>query len=176
MNELKHRDIVRLLLFILIQVLILKRIVISAPFLNLIHVFLFPLALLLMPFGLSRMTGLFIAFFAGLILDFFYDSPGVIAASSVLLMYMRAFILKWLEPRGGYIVQSKPALGLLGRRWVISYTSIGMGVFLVAYFSLEAFSPVYIISILAKSIMSFLTSMVFVLFYMFVLYSGGRNA
>lgn len=175
MNEIRLKDIVRLLVFILIQVLLLKRIQIAAPFFNLIQVFFFPLALLLLPFGTSRIGNLFIAFFSGLLIDFFYDSPGVHASSSVLLIYLRAYILQWLEPRGGYGVQSNPSVSSLGNQWVITYTSMGMAIYILTYYSLQAFSPVYFFSIMSKSIMTFLVSMVFVLFYMFVIYSEGRN-
>jgi len=168
MNELTLKNIIRFITFIIIQVVILKRIQLGAPGFNLIHLFLYPLAILLLPINANRILVLFLSFFSGLLVDLFYDSPGVHAASATLLGYIRHFSFKWLEPRGGYGTAVLPTMEHLGSTWVISYVSIGMAVYISCYFSLQAFSIVFFFTILGKSVFSFLMSMIIVLVYLFV--------
>jgi len=168
MNELTIKNIIRFLLLIIIQVLILKRIQLGAPGFNLIHLFIFPLAILLLPINLNRILVLFISFFSGLVLDIFYDSPGVHAASATLVGYLRYFSFKWLEPRGGYGTAVLPTIEHLGRTWVITYTAIGMATYIISYFSLQAFSFVFFWSIVGKSLFSFSVSMIIALVYLLV--------
>lgn len=168
MNEVNVKNIIRFIVFLLIQVLILKRIQIAAPGFNLIHLFFYPLAILLLPLNSNRSFVLLISFLAGITVDFFYDSPGVHAFSAVLIGYLRTSFFKWLEPRGGYGTNVLPTLGLMGNTWVISYLALGMGVYILTYFSLQAFSLVFIFSILLKSTLSFIFSMILILVYIYV--------
>lgn len=159
----------RFLIILLVQVLILKRINIGSGEFNYFHLFLFPLVLLLLPYNMPQIGAIFIGFFSGLILDMFYDTPGINAACSVLLTFIRPVIHIWLEPRGGYTMNASPTIRSMGNRWFISYAAIGVGIYIITFFSLQAFSFVFIISIILKSILSFILSMVLILVYMYVL-------
>lgn len=168
MNEVNIKNIIRFIVFLLVQVLILKRIQIGAPGFNLIHLFFYPLAILLLPLNANRSFVLLISFFAGITVDLFYDSPGVHAFSAVFIGYLRTSFFKWLEPRGGYGTNVLPTLSLMGNTWMISYLSIGMGIYIFAYFSLQAFSVVFLLSIILKTSLSFIFSMILILVYMYV--------
>lgn len=90
------RNIIRLALFIGLQVYILNKI----PHL---HQFIIPyiyyLFVLWLPFTLPRMTVMFIGFLTGMILDIFTNSPGLHAAACVLIAYMRPFVINVLTPK-----------------------------------------------------------------------------
>lgn len=90
------RNIIRLALFIGLQVYILNKI----PHL---HQFIVPyiyyLFVLWLPFTLSRMSVMFIGFITGMILDVFTNSPGLHAAACVLIAYMRPFVISALTPK-----------------------------------------------------------------------------
>jgi hypothetical protein len=90
------RNIIRLALFIWLQVYILNKI----PHL---HQFIVPyiyyLFVLWLPFTLSRMSVMFIGFITGMILDVFTNSPGLHAAACVLIAYMRPFVISVLTPK-----------------------------------------------------------------------------
>jgi hypothetical protein len=91
---LKH--IFRIAVFILIQVYVLNKI----PHLHrLITPYLYYLPLLWLPFSVSRIGLLIIAFMTGLTLDFFMMTPGLHAAACVLIAYFRPFVINVLTPK-----------------------------------------------------------------------------
>jgi len=90
------RNIIRFMLFILVQVYVLNTI----PHL---HRFIVPyiyfLFILWLPFNVSRMTLLIVGFLTGITLDFFMMTPGLHAAACVLIAYLRPFVISILSPK-----------------------------------------------------------------------------
>lgn len=90
------RNILRLIVFLLVQVFVLNKI----PF---VHQFIVPylyfLFILWLPFSINRLGILVIGFFTGLFLDYFTLSPGLHAAACVLVAYARPFVITLLIPK-----------------------------------------------------------------------------
>lgn len=90
------RNIIRLTVFILIQVYILNKI----PHLHrFITPYLYFLFILWLPFNISRIGLLITGFLTGLILDYFTMTPGLHAAACTLIAYVRPFVISVLTPR-----------------------------------------------------------------------------
>jgi len=90
------RNIIRLAIFILVQVYVLNKV----PHLHrFITPYLYYLFVLWLPFSVSRFGLLFIGFITGFILDYFMMTPGLHAAACVLIAYVRPFIINVLTPR-----------------------------------------------------------------------------
>lgn len=90
------RNIGRLAIFILVQVYVLNKI----PHLHrFITPYLYYLFILWLPFSISRLGLMFIAFITGLILDYFMVTPGLHAAACVLIAYIRPFVINILTPK-----------------------------------------------------------------------------
>lgn len=90
------RNILRLILFLMVQVFVLNEI----PFLHQFVVpYLYFLFILWLPFSISRLGLLVIAFFTGLMLDYFMWRPGMHAAACVLIAYARPFVIGLLIPK-----------------------------------------------------------------------------
>lgn len=90
------RNIIRFFIFILVQVYILNKV----PHLHQFIVpYLYFLFLLWLPFSISRIGLLVIAFITGLTLDFFTMTPGLHAAACLLLAYVRPFVINILTPK-----------------------------------------------------------------------------
>ena len=90
------RNIIRLAIFILIQVYVLNKI----PHLHrYITPYLYYLFILWLPFSISRMGLLFVGFLTGLILDYFMMTPGLHAAACTLIAYVRPFVINVLTPK-----------------------------------------------------------------------------
>jgi len=90
------RNIIRFVIFILVQVYLLNKI----PFLHQFIVpYLYYLFILWLPFGISRMGLLLVGFITGITLDFFTMTPGLHAAACVLIAYLRPFIIGILAPK-----------------------------------------------------------------------------
>ncbi len=136
------------------------------PYLNII---LFPIFILLLPLRLPKTTVILLGFLIGIAVDFFYNSMGLHASAAVFTAFMRPFVLNILEPRGGYNMNYSPTASRMGLNWFLRYAAILMFLHLFFYFSAEAFTFVYIVDILAKTMISFVVSMVFILIYQLLL-------
>ena len=106
-----------------------------------------------------------LAFGVGLFVDMFYDSPGVHTASLVFISYARRYILQALEPRSGYRITGYPTAFNFGVRWFAVYLAIMLGLEILIYHSLEAFSFVYFDRILFNTLLSFAVSYVLSMLY-----------
>ena len=90
------RNIIRLAIFILVQVYVLNKI----PHLHrFITPYLYYLFILWLPFSISRLGLLFTGFITGLILDYFMMTPGLHAAACTLIAYVRPFVIGILTPK-----------------------------------------------------------------------------
>ncbi len=90
------RNIVRFLLFILLQVFILNEV---PPLHQFIVPYLYFLYILWLPFKTNRIFLLLLSFAFGLTLDFFTGTPGLHAAPCVLIAFIRPFLLSMLIPQ-----------------------------------------------------------------------------
>ena len=169
MNSFWTNNIKRFFILILIQILVLKRINIGWGDLNYIHFFIYPLFILLVPLKIQRSFLLILAFFTGLFLDMFYDSPGLHSSSLVFMAFMRNYILKFLEPRDGYKIEMTPTIYNFGFNWFLIYSSILVFLNIFWYFSVEAFSFLYFPEIILKTIFSFIFSEVLIVLYVVIL-------
>src|SRR5690606_24816872 len=97
---------------------------------------------------------LLLGFSIGFFVDVMYDTWGLHASAAVFTAYVRSFVFKIFEPRGGYNINLSPTLDSLGPKWFFQYTSVMMFLHLFFYFSVEAFTFVYIVDILLKTIVS----------------------
>ena len=161
-------NIFRFLGFLLFQVLILKRLSAGWEGLVYINFILYPLFIIWLPLRTPQVVLLFVAFALGLLVDMGYDTLGIHAGASVLTAYSRGRILNWLEPRDGYNVNYSPVKARLGARWFWLYASIMMGIHLLYYHSLDAFSPVFWLDIVLKTFHSFAFSMIMVIIVVYI--------
>ncbi|MDH3652103.1 MAG: hypothetical protein OEQ53_20620 [Saprospiraceae bacterium] len=169
MNQQNRRNIGRLILLVLLQVLIFKQLTIGWTQFNYIQVIIYPLFLMLLPINIGKGWLLVIAFALGLIIDMFYDSPGVHASACLFTGLLRPFILQVMEPRGGYKVNAIPTRAEFGNEWFFRYAALLLVVHILAYFSVEVFNLGEIGYILLKTIFTFLPSMLLIVIYMYIL-------
>ncbi|MDP3556157.1 MAG: rod shape-determining protein MreD [Bacteroidota bacterium] len=122
-------------MLILVQVLIIQNINLSS------YVILLPyvLVIILLPFELSRLTVLFISFFLGIIIDYFFDSSGLHASACTLMGFSRYYVLKFISPRDGYDVGVQPTVTDMGLAWFLSYAGTLVLIHHFFFFYLEVF-------------------------------------
>ncbi len=159
-------NLFRFFLICLFQVLVLQRIGNAFPDFPYVNIFIYPLFILLLPFQTNPMLLNGLGFLLGLTIDMFYDSPGIHASVMLFIAYFRPSLVRRIEPKGGYTANSSPTPKRMGWAWFFRYTGILMGLHIFFYFSVEAFTYVYIVSILIKSIISFALSMLFLMLIM----------
>ncbi len=133
------------------------------------QVMLYPLVILLLPVQMASVFVLLLAFALGCVIDFSLGTYGLHASALVLMAFARRLVLGLLEPREGYGLDQSPTRKALGFRWFATYAALLMGIHLVTFFAVEAFTLVYIVQIFARALGSFCVSMTLILLYIVVL-------
>ena len=90
------RNIIRFILFILVQAFVLDKIPLIHQFIKPYFYFLF---ILWLPFKIPRPALMLLAFVFGLTFDYFSGTPGLHTAPCVLIAYLRPFLLNLLLPQ-----------------------------------------------------------------------------
>ncbi len=165
MNRLHIGHIVTSVIIVLVQILLLKNIQIVVFDRFTLSVLIYPVVVIFLPVEMRRSAVVLIAFFLGLFIDSFYDSPGVHTAALVLTGFFRGTILRLLEPRQGYRNNVSIGPKAYGLSWFLYYLGVLLFVHIFAYFSLDAFTFVYIIKILVNTLMSFIVSYLIITLY-----------
>ena len=164
------KNIIRLCIILLLQVLILNRISLQwwsqpAGFPVFIP-YLYPLFILLLPFQTSMPVMLISGFACGLAVNSFMNTAGMHAFAMVLICYFRVNVLNALMPKnlteyGG----QTPSVKNMGWMPFIIYVSFLIVMHHAVYFTIELWSLANIGYLLLKIVASSLTSIMFVLAY-----------
>ncbi|MEL6635284.1 MAG: hypothetical protein AAFW73_11085 [Bacteroidota bacterium] len=172
MNSTLIAQALRFVFLVLLQVLVFKRLTLGGGNFNYVSVMVYPIFILLLPLRTPSALLIALSFLMGITVDLFYDSPGVHASAGVFMAWIRPGVLAILEPRGGYNLNQIPAKRYLGINWFARYAALLLFGHLFFYFSVEAFTFVYIVDIFLRTLSSFVVSMVFVLIYQFLFDPG----
>ena len=159
MNSIVAANIIRTLILVFAQVLIFKRIAFNFGDFAFIHFLIYPLVIILLPINIPRPIMMLIGFFTGMFVDIFYDSPGIHSSACVFTAYIRTYVLSLIEPYEGYNVNLSPTIKNMGLGWFLTYSSTLLGLHLFFYFSVEAFSFVFLFEIILNTIFSLIASL-----------------
>jgi hypothetical protein len=119
MNRITPQQIVLFFVYLLYQVMILQNVVLF----HTAFCFLYVLYLIILPVEVNPLILMGIGFLMGFAIDLFYESIGLHAFASVLLMYVRNYWLNQLTPQGGYDSNSVPSLAMNGVQWFLVYAT-----------------------------------------------------
>ncbi len=103
--------------YVLVQVMFLQNVVLFDKS----FCFIYIAFLLLLPVDLGVLGLMILGFITGFTVDIFYDTLGIHAASSVLIMFIRNYWLNMITPQGGYDSGSMPNIELNGWQWFLGY-------------------------------------------------------
>ncbi len=166
MNNVFWVNVFRLLFLVILQVLVLRQASLEWSAFPLLNILIYPLFIILLPFRMSKELIMIIAFLLGLLVDMFYNSPGVHASATVFMGFLRPVVLAQLRPRGGYNVNYSPTLRRMGWAWFALYLFSLLFFHLLIYFSVEGFGTLGFGQILARTVVSLLLSGIFILILM----------
>lgn len=121
------------LIFLSLQVLLLRNLVLF----DTAFCYLYIGFLLFLPIQMPKVMLLALAFVSGLTIDIFYDTIGINAAASVLLAYLRPYVLLVLTPRDDYEKSDSVNVHVMGWRWFSVYTLFLVFMHHLALFFLE---------------------------------------
>jgi len=129
---------------------------------------IYPLFMLLLPLRMPRPLVIGLSFALGLFIDLFYETLGIHAAAATFSAYLRAAVLQFVQPQEKYNLKAHPTVDYLGWSWFSRYSALFLFVHLFLFFSIQAFSFVYIGDIALKTVFSFVASYCAILFFMLV--------
>jgi hypothetical protein len=118
---------------------------------------------------------LFIGLVTGLLIDVFSDSLGIHMASSVLLMYLRYYVIRWLTPQGGYDTNTLPTVPSMGLQWYITYSLPLILAHHICLFYTEAGGITSFFFTLTKVLSSTAFTLVVIVLFQYLLYSSAKR-
>jgi len=128
-------NILRFILLVPLQVLILDNINLGGS----INPYLYILFILLLPFESPKWLLLILSFLLGLSVDIFSGTPGMHAAATVFMAYLRPVVIKNIQTNKEFEPGMQPSIRDLGLKWFFFYTLVLVFVHHVSLFMLEVF-------------------------------------
>lgn len=148
------KNIIRFFIIVLIQSLVLNQI---EPGFG-IHFMLQPLFIMLLPFELSVVWMMIIAFVSGFVIDMLANTYGLSACAMVLIAFIRPYIFKMFSPREGYDPLKEPNISDMGTNWFLTVFSLLVAIHHFWYFLIEIFRFSDLLYIFQNVILSGITT------------------
>ncbi|MDB5024729.1 MAG: rod shape-determining protein MreD [Mucilaginibacter sp.] len=151
-------NLFRFAILVFMQVFLLKNITLY----NLSTPYLYIMFILLLPFEIPNIMLFALSFLLGLTIDAFYDTPGLHAASCVLLAFVRILFISITVQKDGFDNEPEPTLSVMGLRWFFTYALILTLAHHFFLFNLEVFR----LSEIPYTLSRFVLSSIFTVFLM----------
>ncbi|MBS1532405.1 MAG: rod shape-determining protein MreD [Bacteroidetes bacterium] len=113
-------NFIRFFALVFLQVFLLKNLTLY----NLSTPYFYILFILLLPFETPNLLLFALAFILGITIDAFYDTPGLHAASCVLLAFVRILFISITVQKEGFDNEPEPTMSVMGFRWFFTYALI----------------------------------------------------
>ena len=149
-----YKHTIRFVIFAFLQAMVFNQLNIGFG----IHLMIQPLYIMLLPFELTVIPMMGIAFLMGLVIDIISNTYGLNTSSLVLMAYLRPIVFKFYGPREGYDPLKEPTSQDMGASWFTVVYGILLGLHSFWFFLLEIFELGRIGFILQKTIFSGLLS------------------
>ncbi|QQS30520.1 MAG: rod shape-determining protein MreD [Sphingobacteriales bacterium] len=162
-----YNSIFRLIAFLLFQVLLLNQIKLH----GFVNPYIYPLGILMFPFETARWLLLLIAFFSGLFVDMFTDTPGLHASALVLMAFVREYVVNINRPVGDYEPGHRPTISSLGSQWFLGYAGLLVLIHHTVFFFIEAYTFSMLLTTIAKIGISALVSLMLMFLFQYLFYS-----
>jgi hypothetical protein len=160
------KNIFRLVILILVQVLLFNNIEIGGY----INPYIYILFILLLPFETPAWITLSSGFILGITIDIFSETLGMHAASTVFISFIRPFVLSYFAPRDGYQPGSYPRVFYYGLTWFIKYTLIMVLTHHLLLFYIEMFRLQDFFATFLRVILSSLLTLTFIILSQFFIF------
>lgn len=148
------RNILRFIVVVLFQVLVMDNVMLNGYMVPYVYL----LFILLMPFETPRWIVLLSGFALGLTIDLWEHTPGMHTAATVLIAFIRPYLLSLMSPRDGYEPETFPRVYFYGFAWFLKYTLLMVFIHHLLLFYLEVFQLQNFLSTLSRVILSTILS------------------
>ncbi len=130
------RNIIRFIALVVMQVLVFDNIRLG----NYIHPYIYVLFIMLLPFDTPKWRLLVEGFVIGMLVDLFNGTPGLNAAATVFMAYMRPYIIGITTRKSDIEDKTAPSVSEMGLQWFLLYGLLLLLLHNLLLFWLEAFS------------------------------------
>lgn len=120
----------------LLQVLVFNNIRIG----NYLHPIIYVLFIMILPFKTPNLRLIIYGFLIGMAVDIFDGTPGLNAAATVLIAYLRPYIIGLMTRKSELEEKNEPTVNKMGFQWFFVYSLIILLIHNFTLFFLEAFS------------------------------------
>ena len=157
--------VISFILLVLFQGLILNNIELGGY----VNPYLYVLFILMLPFETPSWLVLLLGFVLGLSVDVFTSTLGMHISATVFMAFARAYLLKMIQPRGGYDFGLKPNVQMMGVLWYLMYAGILVALHHLFLFYIESFKITQFFSTMGRALLSIFFTLVLV--FIFQLFS-----
>ena len=165
-------NIIRFILLVLIQGLVLNHILFSSY----INPNLYVLFILLLPFDTPKWILLLSAFFIGLSIDMFSNTPGMHAAACVLMAFLRPNFLALITQREEIESRDEPSLKKLGPIRFITYAALLVFIHHAFLFYIEVFRFQEFFSTLLRVLLSTIFTVLLMVITLYLFKKSDRRS
>ena len=158
MNNKLIINCLRFIGLLLLQVLVIDNIRLGYY----IHPCVYVLFIFLLPFNISNWQLLFAGFFMGIAVDLFNGTPGLNAAASVLLAFIRPLVINGMMRRKDVGESDEPSLNSMGSSRFLVYSFLLLVIHNFTLFMLEAFSFRLIGVVFLQTLLSVFSSLMLI--------------
>lgn len=169
MSRVLFVNIIRIIILVPIQVLVLDNINLGGY----VNPYLYVLFILLLPIEIPGWALLFLSFFIGLSVDVFAGTPGMHAAASTLMAYVRPLVIRSVGISRDIDPGLEPSIPSMGFSWFFMYSILLITIHHFALFVIEVFRFSGLFSTLLRTLYSTLFTLALVII---VQYLFGRQA
>lgn len=153
------RNIFRFVVLLLMQILIFDNI----RFGSYIHPYIYVLFVMILPFETSRAQLLLSGFLMGMMIDIFSGTPGLNAAATVFMAFIRPYIIGLTTRKSDLEGKDSPTVTEMGLQWFVVYGLLLIMLHNLVLFWLEAFSIKLLGVVILETIISTPISLLIIL-------------
>lgn len=151
-------NILRFIGLLFLQVLVIDNIRLGYY----IHPCIYVLFIFLLPFNIEKWQLLLLGFIMGLSVDLFNGTPGLNAAATVFMAFVRPFVINGMTRRKDINPNDEPSLNNMGISWFFIYSLLLLAIHNIVLFMLEAFSFKLINIVITQTLMSVFSSLMLI--------------
>ena len=159
------RNILRFIGLVLLQLVVFDNIRIG----NFIHPYVYVLFVMLLPFDFPAWRLMIYGFLIGFAVDIFCGTPGLHAAATVFMAFMRPKIISITTRKSDLENKTAPTLSEMGIKWFFFYCLLLLICHNLVLFWLEAFSAKLIGLVLLEVLLSVPMSLIAMILLMYIL-------
>lgn len=158
------RNILRFVVLLIVQVMVFDNLQLGSY----IHPYIYVLFVLLLPFDTPKWRLLIDAFLIGIAVDIFNGTPGLNASATVLMAFVRPFIIEITSRKSDIEDKYAPTITEMGLQWFAVYALLLLLLHNLVLFWLEAFSVRLLGLVMAETLLSVPVSLLLIIIIIYI--------